>query len=216
MLFCCLLCWHIILDLNSQTYVSFWKRGVWSKYWCFRSYWGTWFLNNGWMLRSEAGYQCSIGNLSWLTQRVRFLVGVASIWVLRFGRLLWVNKFQGLQLGFLKFGNHSLNASGKSKLLHAITNTFKPLWNVSKLLPTMAKDLGSIPGTHHECRQVPLSFTFLPCHFPMLSRPTVGSLMCGTPLTNGSAVTVTGGPWILLELWDLSIKQILAKQEVMI
>lgn len=136
MLFCCLLCWHIILDLNSQTYVSFRNRGVWSKYWCFRSHWGTRFLNNGWMFRSEAGYQCSIGNLSWLTQRVRFLVGVASIWVLRFGELLWVNKFQRLQLGFLKFGNHSLNASGKSKLLHAITNTFKTIWNVSKLLPT--------------------------------------------------------------------------------
>lgn len=139
-----------------------------------------------------------------LTHRVRVLVGVAGILVLHFGRFLWVNKFRRLQFGFLKFGNHSLNASGKSKLLHAITKTFlkpfKCFQTAAYVLffPTpMAKNSESLSGTQQERRQ----FSWAPFQRVNLSFPSPKHLLCKPEaILHGSCCKLRAQQWAQ---WDL-------------
>lgn len=85
----------------------------------------------------------------------------------------------------------------------------------------MAKDLGSLPGTQHECRQFPWAlFQWDNLYFPS---PTFALYCPGRPWAlprgdhhslTGSMVTSMEGPWLWLELWDHSIMKMLAKHSV--
>lgn len=85
----------------------------------------------------------------------------------------------------------------------------------------MAKDLGSLPGTQHECRRFPWAlFQWVNLYFPS----STFALCCpGRPWAlprgdhhslTGSMVTSMEGPWLWLELWDHSIMKMLAKHSV--